>query len=131
MPEYSSETFEGGGEETLSRWSESTRLLTCSSGLSSTPQRFRRYLWVDWVAVFFFFRHPNFSPNIDNIYTIFGLSRKIRIPVKKITAIAVGEEVEKKIQNKERLSEHDETNMKFLKEAIDCIPLTNEDGADF
>ena len=45
---------------------------------------------------FFFFRHPNFSPNIDNIYTIFGLSRKIRIPVKKITAIAVGEEVEKK-----------------------------------
>ena len=131
MPEYSSETFEGGGEETLSRWSESTRLLTCSSGLSSTPQRFRRYLWVDLVAVFFFSRHPNFSPNIDNIYTIFGLSRKIRIPVKKITAIAVGEEVEKKIQNKERLSEHDETNIKFLKEAIDCIPLANEDGADF
>ena len=55
---------------------------------------------------------------------------KIRIPVKKITAIALGEEVEKK-QNKERLSEHDETNIKFLKEAIDCIPLANEDGADF
>ena len=51
--------------------------------------------------------------------------------MKKITAIAVGEEVEKKIQNKERLSEHDETNIKFLKEAIDCIPLANEDGADF
>ena len=26
--------------------------------------------------LFFFFRHPNFSPNIDNIYIIFGLSRK-------------------------------------------------------
>ena len=115
----------GGGEETLSRWSESTRLLTCSSGLSSTPQRFRRYLWVDLVAVFPFFRHPNFSPNIDNIYTIFGLSRKIRIPVKKITAITVGEEVGK--EN----TKHDETNIKFLKEAIDCIPLANEDGADF
>ena len=56
---------------------------------------------------------------------------KIRIPVKKITAIAVGEEVEKKKQNKERLSKHDETNIKFLKKAIDCIPLANEDGADF
>ena len=38
--EYSSETFEGGGEETVSRWSGSIRLLTCSCGLSSTPQRF-------------------------------------------------------------------------------------------
>ena len=69
--------------------------------------------------LFFFFRHPNFSPNIDNIYIIFGLSRKKKwIPVKNITAIALGEEVEKKIQNKERLSEHDETSIKFLKEAI-------------
>ena len=56
---------------------------------------------------------------------------KIRIPVKKITAIAVGEEVEKKIQNKERLGKHNKTNIKFLKKAIDCIPLANEDGADF
>ena len=48
----------------------------------------------------------------------------------KITAIALREEVEKK-QNKERLSEHDETSIKFLKEAINCIPLANEDGADF
>ena len=37
----------------------------------------------------------------------------------------------KKIQNKERLSEHNETSIKFLKEAIRCIPLANEDGADF
>ena len=37
----------------------------------------------------------------------------------------------KKIQNKERLSEHNETSIKFLKEAISCIPLANEDGADF
>ena len=56
---------------------------------------------------------------------------KIRIPVKKITAIALGEEVGKKKQNKERLSEHDETSIKFLEEAINCIPLENEDGADF
>ena len=56
---------------------------------------------------------------------------KIRIPVKKITAIALGEEVEKTKQNKERLSEHDETSIKFLEEAINCIPLENEDGADF
>ena len=76
---------------------------------------------------FFFFSYPNFSPNIDNIYIILGLSR---IPVKKITAIALGEEVEKK-QNKERLSEHDETSIKFLEEAINCIPLAIEDGADF
>ena len=47
--------------------------------------------------LFFFFRHPNFSPNIDKIYIIFGLSRKKKwIPVKNITAIALGEEVEKK-----------------------------------
>ena len=38
--------------------------------------------------------------------------------MKNITAIALGEEVEKKIPNKERLSEHDETSIKFLKEAI-------------
>ena len=76
---------------------------------------------------FFFFSYPDFSPNIDNIYIILGLSR---IPVKKITAIALGEEVEKK-QNKERLSEHDETSIKFLEEAINCIPLAIEDGADF
>ena len=44
--------------------------------------------------------------------------------------IGLGEEVEK-IQNKERLSEHDETNIKFVEEAINCIPLANEDGADF
>ena len=52
---------------------------------------------VGWLGYcFFFFRHPNFSPNIDNIYIIFGLSRKKWIPVKNITAIALGEEVEKK-----------------------------------
>ena len=52
--------------------------------------------------------------------------------MKKITAIALGEEVgQKKIQNKERLSEHNETSIKFLKEAISCIPLADEDGADF
>ena len=37
----------------------------------------------------------------------------------------------KKIQNKERLSKHDETSVKFLEEAINCVPLANEDGADF
>ena len=37
----------------------------------------------------------------------------------------------KKIQNKERLSEHDETNIKLVEEAMNCIPLANEDGADF
>ena len=74
--------------------------------------------WLTWLLFFFFFRHPNFSPNIDNIYIIFELSRKKWIPVKNITAIALGEEVEEKIPNKERLSEHDETSIKFLKEAI-------------
>ena len=37
----------------------------------------------------------------------------------------------KKIQNKERLGEHDDTNIKFVEEAINCIPLANEGGADF
>ena len=37
----------------------------------------------------------------------------------------------KKIQKKERLSEHDETNIKFVEEIINCIPLANEDGPDF
>ena len=32
----------------------------------------------------------------------------------------------KKIQNKERLREHNETSIKFLQEAISCIPLANE-----
>ena len=41
------------------------------------------------------------------------------------------EERWKKKQNKERLSEHDETSIKFLEEAINCIPLAIEDGADF
>ena len=53
--------------------------------------------------------------------------------MKKITAIALGEEVKKKkiIQNKQGLSDQDETSIKFLKEAINCIPLANENGADF
>ena len=52
--------------------------------------------------------------------------------MKKITAIALGEEVEKKIQNKEGLSDQDETSIKFLKKkAINCIPLANENRADF
>ena len=59
------------------------------------------------------------------------MQKKIRVPVKKITAIALGEEVEKRIQNKEGLSDQDETSIKFLKEAINCIPLANENGADF
>ena len=62
---------------------------------------------------------------MDNIYIIFGLSRKNKNSRKERR----GEEVEKK--NKERLSEHDETSIKFLEEAINCIPLENEDGADF
>ena len=82
------------------------------------PSVSRDTCWLTWLLFFFFFRHPNFSPNIDNIYIIFELSRKKWIPVKNITAIALGEEVEKKIPNKERLSEHDETSIKFLKEAI-------------
>ena len=59
------------------------------------------------------------------------MQKKIRIPVKKINAIALGEEVKKRIQNKEGLSDQDETSIKFLKEAINCIPLANENGADF
>ena len=59
------------------------------------------------------------------------MQKKIRVPVKKIIAIALGEEVEKRIQNKEGLSDQDETSIKFLKEAINCIPLANENGADF
>ena len=59
------------------------------------------------------------------------MQKKIRIPVKKINAIALGEEVKKRIQNKEGLSDQDETSIKFLKEAINCIPLANENRADF
>ena len=51
--------------------------------------------------------------------------------MKIITAIALGEEVGQKKYKKERLSKHKETSIKFLKEAISCIPLANEDGADF
>ena len=118
---------------TPSRWSGSTRLLTCSCGLSSTPQRFWRYLWVDLVTivvVFFSFAILIFLPILITSISFQGYLEKVRIPVKKITAIAVREEV-KKIQNKERLSEHDETSIKFLKEAINCIPLANQDGFDF
>ena len=35
------------------------------------------------------------------------------------------------MQNKEGLSDQDETSIKFLKETISCIPLANENGADF
>ena len=60
------------------------------------------------------------------------MQKKIRIPVKKITAIAPVEEVKKKIiQNKQGLSDEDETSIKFLKEAINCIPLANENRGDF
>ena len=51
--------------------------------------------------------------------------------MKKITAIALVEEVKKKIQNKEGLSDQDETSIKFLKEAINCIPLANKNRTDF
>ena len=83
------------------------------------------------VTVFFFFRHPNFSPNIDNIYIIFGLSRKNKNPREENNRDCCWRRGRKKIQNKERLGKHDKTNIKFLKKAIDCIPLANEDGADF
>ena len=69
--------------------------------------------------LFFFFRHPNFSPNIDNIYIIFGLSRKKNgFPWRIWPRLLLEKRSKKKIQNKERLSEHDETSIKFLKEAI-------------
>ena len=80
---------------------------------------------------FFFFSYPNFSPNIDNIYIILGLSRKNKNSREENNRDCCWRRGRKKIQNKERLSEHDETNIKFLKEAINCIPLTIEDGANF
>ena len=66
---------------------------------------------------------------MDNIYIIFGLSRKNKNSRKENNRDCSWRRGWKK--NKERLSEHDETSIKFLEEAINCIPLENEDGADF
>ena len=66
---------------------------------------------------------------MDNIYIIFGLSRKNKNSRKENNRDCSWRRGWKK--NKERLSEHDETSIKFLEEAISCIPLENEDGADF
>ena len=82
---------------------------------------------------FFFFRHPSFSPNIDNTYIILGLRRKntnSREENNRDCSWRRGKK-KKKIQNKEGLSDQDETSIKFLKEAINCIPLANENRADF
>ena len=80
---------------------------------------------------FFFFSYPNFSPNIDNIYIILGLSRKNKNSREENNRNCSWRRGGKKKQSKERLSEHDETSIKFLEEAINCIPLAIEDGADF
>ena len=80
---------------------------------------------------FFFFSYRNFSPNIDNIYIILGLSRKNRNSREENNRNCSWRRGGKKKPSKERLSEHDETSIKFLEEAIYCIPLAIEDGADF
>ena len=66
---------------------------------------------------------------MDNIYIIFGLSRKNKNSREENNRDCSWRRGWKK--NKESLSEHDETSIKFLEEAINCIPLENEDGADF
>ena len=76
---------------------------------------------------FFSSSHLNFLPILIRSISFLDYPEKIRILVKEITVIGLGEEVEKKIQNKE----HDETNIKLVEEATNCIPLANEDGADF
>ena len=80
---------------------------------------------------FFFFRHPNFSPNIDNIYIILGLRRKNKDSREENNRDCSCRRGKKKIQNKQGLSDQDETSIKFPREAINCIPLANENGADF
>ena len=81
--------------------------------------------------LFFFFSYPNFFPNIDNIYILLGLSRKNKNSREENNRDCSWRRGWKKKQNKERPSEHDETSIKFLEEVINCIPLENEDGADF
>ena len=66
---------------------------------------------------------------MDNIYIIFGLSRKNKNSRKENNRDCSWRRAWKK--NKERLNEHDKTSIKFLEEAINCIPLENEGGADF
>ena len=81
---------------------------------------------------FFFFRYPNFSPNIDNINIILGLRRKNKDSREENNRDCSCRGGKKKIiQNKQGLSDQDETSIKFLKEAINCIPLANENRADF
>ena len=97
----------------------------------STPSDLGDTCGLTWL-LFFFFRHSNFSPNIDNIYIISGLSWKKKNSREENNRDCSWRRGRtKQIQNKERLSEHNETSIKFLKEAISCIPLANEDGADF
>ena len=73
---------------------------------------------------FFYFRHPNFSPNIDNIYIILGLCRKNKNSREENNRDCSWRRGKKKNNPKQG-------SIKFLKEAINCIPLANENGADF
>lgn len=54
---------------------------------------------------------------------------KFRINVKKITAPVLGDEI-MKVKNKLYLNDHDQTTIKFLKAAINFLPMALEDGAD-
>lgn len=66
---------------------------------------------------------------IGNVRILPDYPKDLRITVKKITSIALGNEIEK-IRDKGRLSEYDQTGIRFLKGAIHFIPLALEDGAD-
>lgn len=67
---------------------------------------------------------------IGNVRILPDYPKDLRITVKKITSIVLGNEIEK-IRDKGRLSEYDQTGIRFLKAAIHFIPLALEDGADF
>lgn len=55
--------------------------------------------------------------------------RNVRIVVNKITSPVLGAEV-RKVEDRGRLSEHDRTKIKFLKAAINFLPMAMDDGAD-
>ena len=64
----------GGVSKNLTEGSGSARFLTCSCGLSSTPDSVDTCGLI-WLLVFSFCSHQ-LSPNIDNINVIFSIIQK-------------------------------------------------------
>ena len=71
----------------------------------------------------------NYKKKLDLTSWFHDYPRNAKIIVNKITSLVLGAEV-RKVEDRGRPSEHDRTKIKFLKAAINLLPMAMENGAD-